>query len=161
MFMRHLLLSLIFLGTLTYASAQAPAAGANWEHLKALPAGTRVHVSGDKMSRTCTIVSVDDEQLTCSKGRVVASTAHYSFPRPEVKSVKLTRYAVSTLAGIGIGGGAGGLISAVVYRKKDNSFIDLSGEAAAASTAISAILGGLICGPTDLFRGPTVYKRAK
>ena len=119
-----------------------------------------MHVSADKLSRTCSLVSVDDNELVCTKGRVVASTARYSFPRLEVKSVKLTRYAASTLGGLGIGAGAGAVIGFATFHGGDN-FLNLDGVARASTVVAGALLGALVAGPTDLFRGPTVYRRAK
>ncbi|WP_263373792.1 hypothetical protein [Granulicella aggregans] len=79
------------------ALAQAPA-GSNWDHLKALPAQTRIHVSADKGGATCKLLSVDDATLVCGK---------HTFQRANVKSVKLTRYGISTAIGAGIGAGVG------------------------------------------------------
>ena len=81
----------------TSALPQAPA-GSNWDHLKALPADTRLHVSADKGGSTCRLVSVDDATLVCGS---------HIFPRAEVKSVKLTRYGASYGVGAAVGAGAG------------------------------------------------------
>jgi len=93
-----------------------------------LQPGTRVHISSDKKGRTCFFASVDDATLVCS--RRPASGTHYTFPRSEVRTVKLTRYTVSTLAGMGIGAGAGLGIGAALgpaVAPKTNSFLDFSG----------------------------------
>ena len=76
---------LIFCAVASAAFAQSPAAGSNWDHLKALPAETRLHVSADKGGATCKLASVDDAMLVCGK---------HTFQRADVKSVKLTRYGV-------------------------------------------------------------------
>ena len=157
--MRKITLSLLVCSSVACsAAAQTSTPGASWDHLKALPAGTRLHVTGDKLSRTCSLDHVSDDELTCAKGRVVNS-AHYTFPRAEVVSVKLTRYTTSTVAGLGIGAGAGAAISAATL--KSNGFLDFKGAAVAIFTVAGGLAGALITGPTDAFRGPTVYRRVK
>ncbi len=150
---KTLLCLLAFSSIAVSAASQTPTPGTNWDHLKALPAGTHMHVSGDKLSRTCVLDAVTDDQLTCSKGRVV-NTAHYTFTRAEVQSIKLTRYTLSSVAGFGIGAGAGAGISAAAF--KSDSFKSL---AVAVFTVGGGVAGALITGPTDAFRGPTVYRR--
>lgn len=134
----------------TAAIGQAPAAGSNWDHLKALPAQTRIHVSGDKGGATCKLFSVDDATLICGK---------HTFQRADVKSVKLTRYGISTAVGAGIGAGVGVGVGIGLAGGKDSFFGDDKGEFAAAGAGIGAVIGGLVTGPADLFRGPTVYRR--
>jgi hypothetical protein len=147
------------------AFAKAPAEGSNWSHLAALPGGTQIHITGNKKNKTCFFVSVDDRQLICSKGRSRSSAA-YTFLRDEVNSVKLTRHAVSTVAGLGIGAGVGlgvgaGVGHAVVT--PTGGFLDFSsfgrefitGVGAGAGLVSGAVIGGL----TDFLRGPTVYLR--
>jgi hypothetical protein len=159
----HLQLSLLLLlGPLVHAAAQTHAEAGNWNRLKALPAHTKVHVAGDRQSKVCAIDMVDEATLQCSKGH-----SQYSFVRAEVKSVKLTRYTRSTLAGLGIGLGVGAGVGAIVGRAADppqpNAFLDFSGLGRDAITAIGGvgglIAGGAIGGPTDFLRGPTIYRR--
>jgi hypothetical protein len=133
----------------TSALAQAPARS-NWDHLKALPAQTRIHVSADKGGATCKLLSVNDATLVCGK---------HTFQRAEVKSVKLTRYGVSTAVGAGIGAGVGVGVGIGLAGGKESFFGDDKGEFAAAGAGIGAVIGGLVTGPADLFRGPTVYRR--
>lgn len=131
------------------ALAQAPAAGSNWDHLKALPADTRLHVSADKGGATCKLISVDDATLICGK---------HTFQRPDVRSVKLTRYGVSYGVGAAIGAGVGvGVGEALI--SGDSFFKNDKGKAAAIGLLLGGIGGTLITGPADLFRGPTVYRR--
>jgi hypothetical protein len=149
---------LLLLGSLVHASAQAPAAGANWERLKAVPLHTRVHVAADTKSQVCAIDLVDDVTLRCSKG-----SSQYSFQRAEVKSVKLVRYTRSTLVGLGIGLGVGagaGAIAGHTQEKPNDLFPGLATEAVAAiGGAVGLIAGGAIGRATDFTRGPTVYLR--
>jgi hypothetical protein len=109
---------------------------------------TRLHVSGDKMGHTCYLLSVDDASLVCGR---------YTFPRAEVKSVKLTRYGVSYAAGAAIGGGAGAGIGLAVI--KGTIVESDKGKGAGIGLALGAGIGALVTGPADLFRGPTVYRR--
>jgi hypothetical protein len=140
------------------ASASLVAQASNWGRVKHLPVHTRVHVAGDKQSKTCEIDLVDNATLQCSKGN-----SQYSFARAEVKSVKLTRYARSTLVGMGIGLGVGagvGAIAGHAEEKPNDFFPGLSTEAfAAVGGAVGAIAGAAIGGPTDFLRGPTLYRR--
>jgi hypothetical protein len=131
------------------ASAQAPAAGSNWDHVKALPVQTRLHVSADKGGATCKLVTVDDATLVCGK---------HTFQRADVKSVKLTRYGVSYGVGTAIGAGAGAGVG-VALVSGDSFFHDDKGNAAGIGLLLGGAVGALITGPADLFKGPTIYRR--
>jgi len=133
----------------TAAFAQSSAAGSNWEHLKALPAETKLHVSADKGGSTCKLISVDDATLVCGKK---------SFQRADVKSVRLTRYGVSYGIGAGIGAGVGAGVGAAAVSGADFLSND-KGQAAGIGSVLGAVIGALVAGPGDLFRGPTVYRR--
>lgn len=156
--MKMMLVVLLLCGASASLAAQAPSLDAGWDRVRHLPAGTRVHVAGDKQSKTCALDLVDDATLRCSKGN-----SQYSFVRAEVKSVKLTRYTRSTLVGMGIGLGVGAGVGAIVghaQEKPDDFFPGLSTEACAAvGGAVGLLAGGAIGGPTDFLRGPTVYRR--
>jgi hypothetical protein len=141
-----LVTSVLATTTLTFAQTLA---GSNWEHLKALPQHTRLHVSADKMSHTCYLLSVDDTSLVCGR---------YTFPRAEVKTVKLTRYGTSYGIGTAIGAGAGAGIGVAVV-SGDGFFSNDKGKAAGIGLILGAGVGALVAGPGDLFRGPTVYRR--
>jgi hypothetical protein len=156
--MKILIFVLFMCGVTASLAAQSTATGGSWDRVRHLPAGTRVHVAGDKQSKMCALDLVDDATLRCSKG-----SSQYSFVRAEVKSVKLTRYTRSTLVGLGIGLGVGAGVGAIVghaQEKPDDFFPGLSTEACAAvGGAAGAIAGAAIGGPTDFLRGPTVYRR--
>jgi hypothetical protein len=133
------------------AFAQTPAAGSEWEHLKALPAGSHLHVSADHGGATCKLVSVDESTLICGK---------HSFSRPEVKKIKLTRYGTSYLVGVAIGAGAGaGVGLGISAATNDAFFVNDKATFAGAGAALGAVIGLLVTGPADLLRGPTVYRR--
>jgi hypothetical protein len=134
----------------TTAFAQSPAAGSNWDHLKALPAETKLHVSADKGGATCKLVSVDDATLVCGK---------HTFQKAEVKSVKLTRYGTSYGAGAAIGAGVGAGVGVALVSGENNIFTNDKGKAAGIGLVLGALVGAVVTGPADLFKGPTVYRR--
>ena len=140
------------------ASVSLAAQTSDWDRLRRVPVGTRVHVAADSQSKTCAIDLIDEATLRCSK-----DASQYSFLRADVKSVKLTRYGRSTLLGLGIGLGAGAGIGAAAghaQEKPGDFFPGLSTEAyAAVGAAAGALAGAAIGGPTDFLRGPTVYRR--
>jgi hypothetical protein len=139
---------------------QAPTAGSNWQRVEQLPLHTHVHIASDKMGRVCAVDSVDEESLSCSAGRLV-NTAHYTFPRGEIKSIKVTRYVLSTVGGAGIGAGVGVVIGAAATSGKNSTIGITRGQVVGIVAGIGGIAGAVICGPTDLLRGPTIYRRQK
>ena len=142
------ILCVMFLGG---ACASLAAQTSDWDRVRHVPAGTKVHVAADKQSETCRIDVVDEATLRCSNGH-----SQYSFARAEVKSVKLTRYAVSTLVGAGIGAGVGAGIGLGVTQDKNGWF---NGDIRGVFAALGGVVGGAAMGPTDVFRGPTIYRR--
>jgi hypothetical protein len=129
-----------------------------WNNLSAIAPHTHIHVAADHGGTTCYFIAVDDQNLTCGH-KNGSDKGRHVFVRGDVKSVKLTRYGVSTLGGLGIGAGVGAIIGVATIRSDPSSFIDLSGAARAAATVVGGIGGAAICGPTDIFRGPTIYRR--
>jgi hypothetical protein len=145
--------------TIAFAgSAESPSAGDNWRHLSALPVQTRIHVASDRRSKLCDFVSADDEELICSSGHK-SSAKHFTFVRAEVRSVKLTRYAVSTLAGAGIGAGAGAIVGAAINSRNKGDYFSFPGIILGITTVAGALIGGAAGGATDFLREPTVYRR--
>jgi hypothetical protein len=137
------------------AAKSAPDLGDTWHNLAALPPHSEMHVSADNEGRTCYLIAVDEQSLTC--GRKDGSTkGQHVYPRPSVKSVKLTRYGISTLAGAGIGAGVGATIGFAGTQNPNGWF---NGAIRGVLTGLGAGVGALVCGPTDVFRGPTIYKR--
>jgi len=123
---------------------------ANWQHVAALPLGTKVHVSADTGGGVCKIEKVTDEGLVCGHGKTFARTA--------IKTIKLTRRGVSTAVGVGIGAGAGLAVGAGASSSGSlatgNRAKDLG-----VGAALGGLLGAAIGAPTDFLRGPTVYRR--
>ena len=161
--MRKLLLPLLALSVL--AASGRPAASQSttapgWSALNAVRPGVHIHVSADNGGKTCYMIAVDDDSLTC--GRKDGSlNGRRIFPRSEVKSVKLTRYGVSTLGGLGIGLGAGALIGIAVFRPTPTAFLGNLGSniGRAFSITLGGLAGPVIGGTTDMFRGPVIYRR--
>lgn len=116
-----------------------------------------MHVAADHGGGTCYFIGADDQTLTCGRHNGAARGQHI-FPRAEVKSIKLTRYGISTLGGAAIGAGVGTAIGFATTRHQ-NEFLDFSGIARAACAVIGGVGGAAIGGPTDMFRGPTIYRR--
>jgi hypothetical protein len=132
----------------------------SWNNLSVVAPHTHIHVAADHGGKTCYFISVDDQNLTCGhhdgseKGRHV-------FPRAEVKSVKLTRYGVSTVSGLAIGTGVGAAIGVATNRPDPNDFLNFSGIARAACAVVGGLGGTAVGASTDMFRGPTVYRRTE
>ncbi|MGA7158958.1 MAG: hypothetical protein WBY53_19085 [Acidobacteriaceae bacterium] len=157
--MRKLLLSLLFLGPMVCASGQAPSGaldvGDTWHHLAALPPHSHLHVSADGGGRTCYLIAVDEQSLRCGRKDGGLKGQHV-FPRAAVKKVKLTRYGASAVAGAGIGAGIGAVVGFAGTQNPNGWF---NGDIRGVVTGLGAGVGALAMGPTDVFRGPTVYRR--
>ena len=80
------------------------------------------------------------------------------FPRADVKNVKFTRYGISALGGAAIGAGTGAIIGAATSRGTSD-FINMNGLYRAACAVTGAFGGAAVGAATDMFRGPTVYRR--
>jgi len=159
--MRKLLFLLFLLCGLHHpAAAQTTPAGRDWDRLKALPAHIHMHVSSASGGKTCYLIAVDDESLICGR-KDGSPKGQRVFPRNTIASVKLTRYGMSTLGGLGIGLAAGGIIGVAVFRPTPNDFFGNLGPdiGRAFSITLGGIAGPIIGGTTDMFRGPTVYQR--
>ncbi len=135
--------------------AQTPA-GSDWQRVQHLPLHTKVHIASDHKGRVCTIDSITDDSLTCS-ARSVVKSSQYTFQRSEIKSIKVTRYAFSALAGAGIGAGLGAGIGAAIGASGDGFFTKR--EVAGVIAVIGVVPGALIGWGTDFAKGPTVYRR--
>jgi hypothetical protein len=138
------------------ALAQGGAAAANWARVQQLPLHTKVHIASDKVKRVCSIDSVTADSLTCSSGSTISS-----FPRAEIKSIKVTRRGLSTLGGAAIGAGVGFAVGAALTAgESHNDIIYISApQAGGVGAAVGAVVGAAIGAPTDFLRGPTVYER--
>src|SRR5215472_16606869 len=110
------------------APSPAPAITDTWHHLSVLPPQTHIHVAADHGGSTCYFIAVDDQNLTCGHKNGSEKGRHV-FPRADVKSVKLTRYGISALGGLGIGTGVGAAIGFASIHPDPQAFIDFPGIA--------------------------------
>lgn len=141
------------------APSPSPAIADTWHNLSALAPHTHIHVAADHGGSTCYFIAVDDQNLTCGR-RSGSEKSPHVFPRADVKSVKLTRYGVSTIGGLAIGTGVGAIIGFAANRPQPHDEFDFSGIGRAVCT-VAGGLGGTVVGATsDMFRGPTIYRRA-
>ena len=126
--------------------------------ISAIAPHTHIHVAADHGGSTCYFIAADDQNLlaaitTAQKKAATSSRA------PTVKSVKLTRYGVSTLGGLAIGAGAGAAIGFAAIRPQPNEFLDFSGVARAVCAVVGGLGGTAVGASTDMFRGPVIYRR--
>jgi hypothetical protein len=128
----------------------------DWARVKQLRQHIRVHLSTDRGSHLCSVDAVDDVSLTCSSGH-----SGKTYARAEIKSIKVTEYALSTLGGAFIGGGAGALVGLGCCAHNGGSGFGALADAVAVGSgaAVGAVAGAGVGAATDLFRGPVVYRR--
>jgi hypothetical protein len=140
------------------ARTQTATPPASWQSVQALSPQTRVQVKTDSQKTTCLITAVTDDKLTCSQSVL---------SRAEIKTIKLTNKAKSTVAGLLIGAGAGaGVgtgIGSAINAGNSGSYIHVSGgKSAGVGAGVGAIIGigvgALVGHSTDLF-ATTIYKR--
>lgn len=150
--MRNMLLCMVLAPGLGAAAQQptqpAPAAGANWQHVQALPVGASIQVEAGKSHANCKLKSVDADTLTCTQKKDIV------FERAEIKSIKIPRREHSALIGMAIGAGAGAIVGAASGR--NGSFVP-RGLGAIILGVPGAPIGAAIGGLTD-FAKSTVYK---
>jgi hypothetical protein len=132
----------------------------SWHNISAIPLHTHIHVAADHGGSTCYFIAVDDQSLTCGHHNGSDKGRHV-FSRADVKSVKLTRYGISTLGGLGIGTGVGAVIGVAANRPHPNEMFDFSDIGRTVCTVIGGLGGTAVGASTDMFRGPTVYRRAE
>jgi hypothetical protein len=125
----------------------------DWARVKQLRPHIRVHLSTDRGSHLCSVDAVDDVSLTCSSGH-----SGKTYARAEIKSIKVTEYALSTLGGAFIGGGAGALVG-LGCCAHNGGLADA--YAVGSGAVVGAVAGAGVGAATDLFRGPLVYRRPK
>ncbi len=153
---KPLLTALLAFTTLA-AAAQQPAltpttspAGSNWQHVQALPFGTKIYVTTQVRvsALECTLTAVDADSLACTHGR---STV---FQRSEIKAVKLPHRGRSTAILGGVGAGLG--IAVVKGVASAWGFRNAKGPVYAGGAGIGAVLFGPLGYLSDVSRS-TVY----
>jgi hypothetical protein len=154
MLRRIALLSLTALAAFSVAaSAQSSGPNHDWNRIQQLRPLTKVHISADHGGRTCKIFSISEDSLTCEHGGKPGMV----FQRSTIKSIKRTRYLLSTVVGLGVGIGVGALIGKA--SEHHNDFLDFSSLDIAFGGVIGGLAGAAVGGPTDMLRGPTLYVR--
>jgi hypothetical protein len=144
-----------FVSVRAEAATPAQDVGDTWHNLAGLPAHSHMHVSADTGGTTCYLIAADEQSLTCGR-KDGGPKGQHVYPRASVKSVKLTRYAVSTAAGAGIGAGVGLGVGLGVTQNKDGWF---NGDVRGVLAGLGVMVGAVACGPGDAFRGPMIYRR--
>jgi hypothetical protein len=147
----------LVIATTLVASGQQPAAppaGSNWEHVRALPANTYVHVNARTRHAICYLAAVDADSLSCSKDTGVGHT-QLSFQRGEITSIKLARRGRSAVLGGAILGGAGAVAGAV--QATQSHYFAVKGAWAMIFGFSGAFAGAPIGYLTD-FSASTVYR---
>jgi outer membrane lipoprotein SlyB len=147
---KPLSIAALFLASCFSASAQTPSSAQppSWARLQALPSGAALHVKTTKETTNCAFKSATEEALTCSDGDKAKT-----YPRAEVKSVKLRHRGRSALAGLAIGAGGGAVVGASLGRS--GSFLG-HGEGAVIVAVPGAIIGTIVGICTD-FTHSTIY----
>jgi hypothetical protein len=152
-------------GVMTGSGRGQAVAGADWGKVQALPLDTAIRVSASgrttsERTTVCRLTVVDSDLLRCVETRTVfffPARREREFQRTELRSVKLSRQGLSTLAGAAVGLGAGaGIGAAIDAQAKDQV------EEGHLVTVVLGFLGGVIGSGvgkhTDFVAGPTVYR---
>lgn len=152
----------IFAGAIVFAASQAGAQPnlAGWDSVKRLAANQPIRVRSVQGSATCDFDAANADSLFCTERRRVffVPVEHpRQFRRSDIRSVRLSRRALSTLAGVAIGAGAGAGIGAGVDASAKNQV-----EEGHIAAVLFALLGGMfgagIGQHTDFLAGPLVYQ---
>jgi hypothetical protein len=130
-----------------YATGATPTPKDTWSRLSTLPPGTQIHISGDQMSKTCNLISADDEKLICAGQK--PPFPHFTFPRENVKSADLTRHGLSSLSEAASGTGSVAVEGRVANSHACSASLNPSGT----------VVGTAIGAPTASFRGRAIYRR--
>lgn len=142
--------------TVSSLEAQAP----GWDRVKRISPGQLIRIGRAHRGITCNFVSADDSSLVCEKRQTILFfPVHHEVlvSRNEVRSVRASRQAISTLVGGAIGVGAGVGIGAAIDSSAKNQV-----EEGHLATAMFGLLGGVlgmgIGTGTDFLAGPVIYQ---
>lgn len=132
----------------------------DWASVKRIPPGQLIRIGRIHRGITCSFVDADDDSLVCDKKQTILFFPVHrqiTTPRGEVRSVRLSRQALSTLAGGAIGAGAGAGIGAAIDASAKNQ-----AEEGHLAAVVFGLLGGVIgmgIGEgTDFLAGPAIYR---
>jgi hypothetical protein len=151
--MHRLFFAITFLAALP-APAQRPVqppAGSNWQQVQALPIGASIKVAARHNEAKCTLKSVDADTLTCTHGKDIV------FQRTDIVNIKVPHRGRSTLVGLAIGAGAGGIAGFASTGPCGNNCILGRGTVATAGALGLGAVGAIVGVLTDFTRS-TVYK---
>lgn len=131
-----------------------------WDRVKQLPPGQQIRIARIHRGITCNFSNADEDTLICDKRQTILFfPVHHRVvtPRNEIRSIRLSRKGLSTLAGAAIGIGAGAGIGAGI----DSSAKDQVEEGHIMTVALAFLggfLGASIGQNSDFLAGPTVYR---
>ena len=146
----------------------------DWSRVQALPLQTRIKVVADKSKSTCFVTAVTEDRLTCSRSQP-STLAEASYPRAEIRQIKLTHrgrsagqgaalgFAIGAAAGAAVGlainasAGTGGVLSPSIRTTKSKA----AGAGAAVGGVAAGLLGGALGYGLDIFAGPVIYQRPR
>jgi opacity protein-like surface antigen len=156
--MRKLVAALLVLAT-TSATAQqtaqppvaAASAGAGWQKVQALAAGTSIKVKTRTGNATCTLKGVDAGALTCNHGKDIV------IQQADILTIRVAHRGRSALVGLAIGGGGGAIVGAASIPSCSGICI-ISRSTGAVVVGVAGALIGAIVGVTTDFTHTTVYK---
>ena len=131
----------------------------DWSKVEALTRGTKIRVSARGARSICLVETVDSNSLECTEVRAILFfpiRTRQQFRRADVRTVKLSRQGVSTLAGTAIGLGAGaGIGAGIDASAKSNEDGNL---ATILLGLFGALIGSAVGEHTDFLAGPVIYQ---
>ncbi len=87
-----------------------------WRQVQGLGPHTRVYIKTDKENALCYVHSVEEQELTCARSEAIGSPV-LTFPRGEIKSIKLPRKGLGLAETLSAGYGDQILAGQVIYQR--------------------------------------------
>ena len=110
------LLAFVPLVLLSLAVAEQDSASAGWRQVQGLGPHTRVYIKTDKENALCYVHSVEEQELTCGRSEAIGSPV-LTFPRAEIKTIKLLRKGLGLAATLSAGYADDLLPGQVIYQR--------------------------------------------
>jgi len=145
---------------LTLFALTGAARAQSWDHVKALPVDTQLHINLEHGRLICSLLAVDDKSIACETRRLVfifTVRQHLVVPRASIKRIRLARQGMSALAGAGIGAAAGVGIGVAVDRAAENKREE-GHVVATLFGLLGAGVGASVGNKTDFLAGSTIYQ---
>ncbi len=98
------------------AAAEQNSASSGWRQVQGLGPHTRVYIKTDKESALCYVHSVEEQELTCGRSEEIGSPV-LTFPRAEIKTIKLLRKGLGLAATLSAGYADDLISGPVVYQR--------------------------------------------